>query len=173
MESEQQETDLVKVVNRAALIENVMNQIIHAYVAPREHAWLFVWSVMLDTSVMSLGSKVKVVLAIAQEVTFKLNKDAVHRVVNLRNAFAHSSTDAHPVMMVGKTQEECTHHNELWILGGSGKIDKVKRHAAFGEFNKFYGLAKDSLVELLDRVKQQLVEHQSYASEKAKKQKSA
>ncbi|MDN8617177.1 hypothetical protein [Variovorax ginsengisoli] len=103
---------------------------------------------MLDTSVMPLGAKIKVVMAIAHEMKFDLEKNALHRVIALRNAFAHHSSSAHPVLAAGKTPEEDTSYFQFWVLEGSGKIQRVKRHEAFVEFNAAYGKAKGSLVQL-------------------------
>jgi hypothetical protein len=140
--------DVVDVIDRAALIENVINQIIVGYCKPRKAAWEFMWSVMLDTSVMALGAKIKVVMAVAHEMDFSLEKNALHRVIALRNAFAHHASNAHPVLAVGKTPEEDTSYLQFWVLESSGKISRVKRHEAFDEFNAAYRKARDSLVQL-------------------------
>jgi len=144
--------DVVDVIDRAALIENMINQVIVGYCKPRKKAWMFMWSVVLDTSVMSLGAKVKVVMAISHEMEFKLNKNSLHRVVALRNAFAHHASDAHPVIDVGQTPEEDTSYLEFWVLEGSGKVAHIKRHEAFGEFNETYRQARESLAELKNLV---------------------
>lgn len=145
--------DLVDVIDRTAHIENLLNQVITNYCAPRRKAWEFMWSVVLDTSVMSLGAKVKVVMAVAHEVHFKLKKDPLHRIIALRNAFAHHSTNAHPVFVVGRTPEQNTSYLQFLVLESSGKIQRVKRHEAFEQFNEAYRAAKQSLVELRDLVR--------------------
>lgn len=61
------DTDLVSVVNRTATIENILNQVIENYFSPRKELKIFFWDVLLDSSVMALGSKVKVAMAIAQK----------------------------------------------------------------------------------------------------------
>lgn len=150
--------DLVDVVDRTALIENVLNQIITYYCAPRKDAWEFMWSIVLDTSVMSLGAKAKVVMAIAQELQFKLKKDPLHRIIALRNAFAHNATNANPVFVVGRKHEESTSYLQLWVLESSGKVQKVKRDEAFDEFNAQYRNARESLLELRNLVCEKFAE---------------
>ena len=140
--------DIVDVIDRAAVIENLINQIIVGYCKPRKEAWRFMWSIVLDTSVMTLGAKVKVVMAVSHEMEFKLDKNSLHRVIELRNAFAHHASDAHPVLVVGGTPEEDTSHLEFWVLATSGKISRIKRHKAFDEFNAAYRAARESLVQL-------------------------
>jgi hypothetical protein len=94
--------DLVDVIDRTALIENILNQVIEAFCEPRQEPFMFFWNVILDSSIMPMGSKVKVVMAIAQEMNVKLDQKSVHSVMSLRNAFAHHPSDSHPVLVVGK-----------------------------------------------------------------------
>lgn len=144
--------DVVDVIDRVALIENVINQVIVGYCKPRKEAWEFMWSIVLDTSVMSSGAKVKVVMAVSQEMEFALDKNSLHKVIALRNAFAHHASNAHPVIVVGRTPEENTSHLQLLVLEGSGKVSRKKRHEAFIEFNTAYRAARESLVQLLNMV---------------------
>jgi hypothetical protein len=157
--AEPSKADVVDVIDRAALIENIINQVIVGYCKPRKEAWEFMWSIVLDTSVKSLGAKVKVVMAVAHEMSFKLEKNALHRVIALRNAFAHHASNAHPVLAVGRTPEEDTSYFQFWVLEGSGKISRVKRDEAFTEFNDAYRKARDSLAELKKMV------HERYSSD--------
>jgi len=146
--------DVVDVIDRVALIENIINQIIVGYCNPRKDAWEFMWSIVLDTSVMSLGAKVKVVLAVSHEMGVKLDKDSIHKVISLRNAFAHNASNAHPIYVVGRTPEEDTSHLQLLVLEGSGKVSRKKRHEAFTEFNGAYRAARDSLAQLKNLVRE-------------------
>jgi hypothetical protein len=101
---------------------------------------------------MSIGAKIKVAMAVAQEMRFKLNKDALHNVISLRNAFAHHASNAHPVLAIAAKPEDTHSYLQLWILGSSGKISRKKRHEALQEFNQVYRLAKESLVQLKDTI---------------------
>jgi ERCC4-type nuclease len=146
-------SDLTDVIDRTALIENILSQVIEAYCEPRKDRFIFFWSVLLDSSIMPMGSKTKVTMAIAQEMKFKLDQNALHSVVSLRNAFAHQPTNSHPVLVVGKTPEESEMHLQLQILSNSGKISMKRRRDALAEFNAAYKIAKVSLVELLNAIK--------------------
>lgn len=154
--------DLVHVINQAGHIENLFNQIIHDYCAPREHAWYFMWSVVLDTSVMPLGNKLKVVMAVAHELKFKLTKEALYKVIQLRNSFAHNTTYAHQVLVIGRTDEETTTHNEFHTLDSNGALKISKRHEAFELFNKNYEISQAELGILVKLVKDQIAEHKGY-----------
>jgi hypothetical protein len=154
--SETIEGDLVEVINKTAHIENIANQVILNYCGPRSDAREFMWSVVLDTSVMSFGAKLKVVLAVAQEVHVKADREALQRVVALRNAFVHHATYAYPVLNEGPTPERTTQYNMLWVLQTSGRTARLKRHEAFEEFLLSYRSAKESLLEIKREVQASL-----------------
>ncbi len=116
----------------------------------------FFWEVLLDSSVLPLGTKIKVALAISQELDVKLNQDILYKVASYRNAFAHHATGAHSVLAVGKTPEEDTTYNMLYILKASGKIQKLKREDAFKDFNKYYAEARKNLKEIIQLINEQV-----------------
>ncbi len=140
--------DLVLVIDRMALIENILNQVIEKFCAPRREAFPFFWNIVLDSSIMPVGSKAKVAMAIAQELGVKLDGNALHKLIALRNAFAHQATDSHPTVFVGKTPADDQSHYILQVISSSGKISRKRRDDALDEFNSTYGIAKKSLVDL-------------------------
>lgn len=146
--------DVVDVIDRTALIENILNQVIVGYCRPRKEAWEFMWSVALDTSVISLGAKIKVAMGASEEMRLKLDKNALHSVIALRNAFAHHATSTHPVFAVPANEDEqSTSYNQLWVLESTGKITRRKREDALSTFNKDYAKAKESLVALNNAIR--------------------
>jgi hypothetical protein len=151
-DEEQPEQDLVTVINRADHIENLLNQIITGYIGPREGASSFMWHVVLDTSVMTLAAKQKVVMAIAHEMGVKLEKNPLIMVIQLRNSFAHHRTNAHPIYVVGKTPEEDRMYSQFYTLDSNGVLNRRKRHEAFEDFTKYYKIAKARLLELRNKV---------------------
>jgi hypothetical protein len=148
-------SDLADVIDRTALIENILNQVIEAFCEPRREPFMFFWNVLLDSSIMPMGSKVKVAMAIAQEMKFKLDQTSIHSVMSLRNAFAHHPMNSHPVLVVGKTRETDEMHLQLQILSNSGKLSKKNRQDALAEFNAAYKVAKASLVGMLKAIREQ------------------
>jgi hypothetical protein len=146
-------SDLIHVVDRTALIENILNQVIEAFCEPRRDPYLFFWNVVLDSSIMPLGSKVKIASAIAQELDIKIEQDALHKVMSLRNAFAHHKTGSHPIVAVGNSDADSEMHFQLQVLSNSGKLSRKRREDALAEFDEAFRLAKDSLVGVLDIIK--------------------
>jgi len=149
------ERDLTDVIDRTALIENILSQVIEAFCEPRQECFTFFWNVILDSSIMPMGSKVRVAMAIAQEQKFKLDQKSIHNVMSLRNAFAHHPTNSHPVLVVGKTPADDEMHLQLQILSNSGKISCKRRPDALAEFYSSYKLAKKSLLGLRETIKAQ------------------
>jgi hypothetical protein len=145
--------DLVHVVNRTALIENILNQVIEAFCEPRQEPFGFFWNVVLDSSAMPMGSKVKVAMAISQELNFNLDQNALHSVLSLRNAFAHHKTESHQVLVVGKTPDEDRVYSQLQILSNSGKLTQRCREDALKDFDAAYEIAYTSLVSLVRIIK--------------------
>ena len=145
--------DLELVINRTALIENLLDQIIETFVLPRKGARSFFWEIVLHTSILPLGAKVKVALAISQELSTELDQAALHGVVSLRNAFAHQATDANPVLTVGRSPEADRLEYTLLVISNSGRTSRKSRDAGLNEFNEFYARAKPSLVRLRENVR--------------------
>lgn len=147
------EKDLVTVVDGTALIENLLNQVIVNFCAPTKDRFMFFWNVVLDSSIMPIGSKTKATMAIAQELQFKLNQNAIHNVMSLRNAFAHHKTGSHPVLVAGGSHGEDRVHYELQVISNSGRLSRKHRQDALAEFKTSFTAAKESLVTLLEVIK--------------------
>ncbi|MDH3831669.1 MAG: hypothetical protein OEV12_12080 [Gammaproteobacteria bacterium] len=142
--------DINDVVDSTAHIENLLDQIITNFTCPRNDAYLFFWQIMLDSSILSLGAKIKVVMAISQECDCKIDQNSLHSVISYRNAFAHQRTDSNPTEVNGASLDEREHHYMLHIIKNSGKTEMKKRSEALDEFNKAFIQAKASLRPLLE-----------------------
>jgi hypothetical protein len=145
-------TDVSQVIDRTALIENMLNQVIQSYVSPRKDRFDFFSNVLLDSSTIPFGNKVKVVRAIARRLDLKMDEKPIHKVMEYRNAFAHHAVNSHPTLAVRKTPDDDQQYFMLHIFRMSGKIDKEKRNEALLKFNKNYEAVKESLMGLLDVV---------------------
>lgn len=145
--------DVIQVIDRTALIENVLNQIIEKYCKPRKEAFYLFWSVILDSSIIQLGAKVKIAMAISQELDVKLDQNALHQLISYRNAFAHHAINSHPTVVMGKIPEDNELYYSLQVIKQSGKIEKKRRGEAIEEFNKYFEQAKCSLLNLLEAIK--------------------
>jgi len=158
------DNDLTQIINKTALIENVLSQVIINYSSPRKDAYGYFWDVLLDNSVMSLGAKVKAVMAISHETNIKVNKNSLHKILEYRNAFAHHSLNDNPVFRVGIAENEGSMYYRLNILKSSGKVERINRLDVLEEFNKNYETALKSLVNINDAVKEQVKNNENTAT---------
>jgi hypothetical protein len=139
--------DVIHVIDRTVLIENLLNQAIEKYCSPRKEAFPFFWNVILDSSIMPMGAKIKVAMAIAQETSFKLKDNSLHDLIMYRNAFAHHAVDAHPTLVVAKDPEQDEMRYMLHIIRSSGIVQRISRDKALKEFDTCCDKAEQSLVE--------------------------
>ena len=146
-------TDLERIVARTALIENMLNQVVTNYCAPQKDLYHFFWDVLLDSSVMPMGSKVKVAMAISQKLKHKLDRNALHKVMSLRNAFAHHGLDSHPVFEVARSSDNGCVRYELQVLDNEGRLTRTPRTDAVEQFDAAYESARKSLKALLETIK--------------------
>ncbi|MFZ2070321.1 MAG: hypothetical protein WAV32_01695 [Halobacteriota archaeon] len=136
----------------------MLSQVILSYTAPRKDAFELVWDVLLDSSIISLNSKLRVAMAISQRLNITIDhesRESLHKVINYRNAFAHHALDSHATLVVGKTPDDDQLHYMLHIIKESGKIEIKSRKEALDEFNDNYKVAIKSLVDLLNAIKNQ------------------
>jgi len=144
--------DVIHVIDRTALIENLLNQAIEKYCSPRKEAFPLFGNVILDSSIMTMGSKIKVAMAIAQETGFDLKQDPLHKLLSYRNAFAHHAVDAHPMILVAKDPEQDEMRYMLHTILNSGRIQQISREEALKEFDTCYDQTKQSLVEFCNAI---------------------
>jgi hypothetical protein len=147
------DNDVSQIIDRTAIIENLLNQAIYNYASPQIERFEFFWNVLLDSSILSLGSKVRVSMAIAQQLNFKMNQEPFHNVMTYRNAFAHHPLDSHPTLAVGKAAEDYQLNFSLLIIKPSGKTKRIRREQALLEFTENFEKAKCSLSELITIIK--------------------
>lgn len=144
--------DIMHVIDRTALIENLLNQAIEKYCSPRKKAFPLFWDVILDSSIMPMASKVKVTMAIAQRIAFGLKQESLHKLISCRNAFAHHAVDAHPTVLVVKDSEQDKMEYMLHVISSSGRIKRRSRDEVLKEFDTCYDQAKRSLIEFRDAI---------------------
>jgi hypothetical protein len=145
--------ELAHIVNRTSLIESLLNQAIVEFCNPEKVEFDFFWTVLLNSSIMTIAGKVKVANAISQRLNTKLDNAALQDVMKYRNAFAHHRTNSHPVITVGAAQEVTQVHYTLLIISQSGKVTNERREDALARFDSSCEAAKKSLVGLIDQIR--------------------
>lgn len=139
-------------MDRTALVESVMDQVIESFCRPRRSAYKFFVQVMMHGSILPLGAKAKLITAIAQEVNHVLDKDArdaIHKVIALRNAFAHHPLDSYPTFRFGQDEQI---RYELAVVNSYGSVKRTDRADALAEFKDVQPQALKAIYALRDAV---------------------
>lgn len=140
------------VVELANQIELYLTAIIEAYILPRDDRQAFFRSHVLNNAIVSLGSKVKIVQAINRDLkVISLDSDALHKVAQLRNAFAHND-------LISGIRVDDSVDTEVVIFGlesikGDGKLLYISREEAFDQFKKYHKIVESNLKEMLGKIR--------------------
>jgi len=149
----EEKSNLEVVIDCISTIENNLDQIISSFIAPKESSYHFFWSIMLDSSILPIGSKIKLFVAISQNIDAKTNPTVLHKLIALRNAFAHQGSNENPVFIAQKGTKECKGFNALKVISQSGRVSLMDRGKAFEQFNQHYKASLDMLLEIKEKLK--------------------
>jgi hypothetical protein len=145
------------IINRLIYIENRIDDLIIREIQPRKDRSNFFSEVLLNSAIIPTSGKFKLIRHL-----IKLNNwpstDAAnfHRLLNIRNQFAHASgSKLHVTGNIEKTDAgEQILKAEVYIylesLDGNGAMQKVEYRDALKEFNKRYAEVRQLLHSILD-----------------------
>jgi hypothetical protein len=156
--------DLAAVIDGAAIIELLFDQVILLFYQPQQQEHFS--ALVLSSSVLPLGTKLKIVSGIAAQKKHTLSNDSIHRVLELRNAFAHHSTGANvEIQMPSIDSEVSIIFDEnlrptsdsplkyfLHVVDGKGRVKKTARDEALSQFQKHQPLARKELERLVQAI---------------------
>jgi hypothetical protein len=146
--------DLIFVINRFNYVEYILNKIIASYINPPQGRQNFVQTVLLNTAIISFGSKLKLFLHMnATEEWTKLDSNKFHRLAQIRNQFAHSGKQ-HITLDLDIDTGECTSENYLVLesVAGSGKLEEIDSEVALDEFAQIFEEIKQILHDILNKL---------------------
>lgn len=147
--------DLIFIIDRFNYIEGCLNSIICNYISPQNDKSNFVQSILLNTAIVSFGSKLKLFFHInAVEEWVDIKKDNLHRLLHIRNQFAHTGKDVITVNLDTETGE-CESESCLMLesVSGTGKLVEVDSETALHEFTQLYVEIREKLHLALDQSK--------------------
>lgn len=142
-----------QVVELCNQIELYMTAIIEAYVEPRADREEFFRAYVLNSAIVSFSGKMKIVFAVNKNLKLvKIDKNVFHRVMSLRNAFAHN--DLISGIQVDKTTDS-TEPNVVVLesIRGDGSMEIITRDDAYQEFKNAYEKVETSLREMLGKLR--------------------
>ncbi len=120
------EQKIGNVVEDMKSIEHFLDCIILNRIMPGSpSSWGFTQNIILNSSIISIGTKLKIVKTICKEQNNPFNFNKLHRLINIRNLFAHENT---------------------WVEDGDElvKMDELKSDGKYIE-SEFEGLHKEFL----------------------------
>lgn len=140
------------VVELASQVELYLTAIIEAYILPRDDRQAFFRSHVLNNAIVSLGSKVKIVQAINRDLEIiSLDANALHKVAQLRNAFAHNDIIS-GIRVDGSAETEVVTYG-LESIKGNGELLYISRDEAFEQFKRYHKIVESNLREMLGKMR--------------------
>jgi hypothetical protein len=155
MDTLQETLRIGRVVELCNQIELYMTAIIEAYVSPRANKEQFLRGFVLNSSVVSFGSKIKLVLAINEQASvIKLDSEEIRKVGDLRNAFAHND------LISGIRMEDPTVQVPdppvtvvIESIAANGRMRTITRDQAFADFMTAHAKAESCLKKMLETLR--------------------
>jgi hypothetical protein len=143
------------VVELCNQIELYMKAIIEAHIAPPANRQGFLRDYVLNNAIVSFGSKIKLVLAINEQARLvALDAAVLHKVGNLRNAFAHND------LISGIRAELATNPEGpgavsvvVESIKANGGMQTIARDQAYEEFRVAHAKAESCLKEMLGKLR--------------------
>jgi hypothetical protein len=128
------------IIDRMIQIEILINSILIKYFQPNKEKEF--QGIMLHTSIISLGSKLKVLKGL--NIIDNKTSTNIHKLLNIRNTFAHSSVIPNISIVVGNIINQPTQivsiTDEIEVMNSNGD---VKQNNAREYLNEFWELNKE------------------------------
>lgn len=117
-------------------LELLMTKILTKYISPSENKKEFVESQMLNNSIISFGSKVKLILHISKNNNFgKVDREMLHRILSIRNAIAHNDiVEKFKTRIPEDFDEDIYHYFVVDRIKGDGSLETINKDKLYGEF---------------------------------------
>lgn len=155
MDTLQETWRIGRVVELCNQIELYMTAIIEAYVAVPADRESFLRTCLLNSAIISFGSKIKLVLAINERTSLVgLDDEAIRKVGNLRNAFAHN--DLISGIRVKDSSIQASDPVVTVVvesIKANGQMRTITRDQAFEDFMNAQAKAESCLREMLGKLR--------------------
>lgn len=140
------------VIDSANYIEFLLKEIITRYIKPHlQKNRKFVKTILLNNSIINLNGKIKLLLNICADIEYEADRNALIRIAQIRNAFAHNyslTPSSVKITNKGKNGFDVKVDMVLESVESSGKFETVKREDALEEFDKKIDIAEKQLKEI-------------------------
>ena len=137
-----------KIIHEAGEIENLLDEIITEYFISDLNLVSFFRKAILNTPILEFSKKVKIVSQIAKKENLKFDSEPFHRIMSIRNAFAHNDLSSTLRMNIDT-------YEYSWILKSSssdGTYIEIERSEAMKVFFEKIDKAKGVLVLIFQKI---------------------
>ena len=129
-------------------IELLATEIISLYISPQASAVQFLDKKLLNNSIVSFGSKIKLLLSIAESCNYKgLDRDKLHRMLALRNAIAHNDQN-YKFHIPEDPEEDCQQYFVVEYFKSNGSVEEITKSKVYSEILSLHQDLEKSLREL-------------------------
>lgn len=129
-----------KVIECTKSIEYLLNCIISNHVTPYNYA--FFHDIILNSNIISMGAKIKILQTICKEKEIKENFNDLHKLINLRNLFAHEISYVDTNDRLEKIDQ----------LKSNGEYLRKEFNHTFNEFTNLFNKEHQHLTILLGKL---------------------
>jgi len=150
-----EQKEIAFVIERTNYIEYQIKEIIMSYLQVDKNKGNFVKNILLNSGIISLGAKLKLLIHICDSKKWDVDKNLFHKIIEIRNAFAHNDTVTTNIS-INMTKKDKVKNVDVYMnlnmVDGSGKLKKVKRQIALQEFTNKYGEAEKFLNIIIKKI---------------------
>jgi hypothetical protein len=151
MEIDAAENYLLFVIRTTNITETKMKAVINEYLQIPAERRSFAEEFLLHNSSVSFAAKAKLILAIANELNVKIDKNDMHTMLSRRNAFAHQDhLSSIRVVKDHNGVPEVSYVVES--IKGAGQLEVVTQKQAYEEFVKAHFVVERGLDALAARL---------------------
>ena len=147
------------VVDQFNRLEQTITKIIATYIRPKDSRTDFFAKNVMNSSIVSFGSKIKLLLAInKQENLVELDRDKLHRILSIRNAITHNDVATKFKLEIPEDPDEDIYsYIVMDRMKGDGSIETISKDQAFSEFYQLHSALEPKLNQMLEIAKKRFV----------------
>ena len=136
-------------------MELLITKIITSYVDPNKEKMDFFLFQLMNNSIISFSSKIKLLIAINKKNKYvKLNRDGLYRLLAIRNAIAHNDVISKYKVIIPKNLMDDNIVECVFVerLKPDGTIETITKNSAFLEFFELHENIMKDLNEIFDKI---------------------
>jgi hypothetical protein len=144
--------DVVYVISVFNNIEDSLTRLLIGEIGAPKEKEPFLREILFNNAILPFSAKVKLFLHLRAANNWpKIDQSKLHRLMHIRNQFAHSQRSHHATVQIDQEKNESSIVNEKIMISsvsGSGQLVAVDVKDALDEFTNLYVEVSDYLIQL-------------------------